>query len=314
MTDVLERLRAANPVSGCPQPDWDDVLRRLTDCPAPAPRRRQGVAGLNPFLRAGLVVAALGAALAVSLVAGRGGEDISLVQRAYAATNPAGGILYYLASTRSSFGSGAGASGFESRIEVWRDGSRSRRVETLTTHLPGGQAQRGGAYEQVNERTAGGETSTSYSSRTNTIFKGSLTFTGETSPESIDCTSAPACSFTTEDPLLALRRLYAAGRVHETGQEQLNGQTVTVLEVKVRRTPPTVLQVTGQRILVDAKTGAPVELVTHYGRQARALISTTVFHAYRHLELTPQTERLLTITSHPHAHIECVPALHCPAK
>jgi hypothetical protein len=144
-----------------------------------------------------------------------------------------------------------------------------------------------------------------------------LTFRGGTSPESINCRLSPACSLTTEDPVLALHELYAAGRVHEAGHAQLKGKTLTILESgSVGRTQPAPLRSTrlipSARILVDPKTGAPVELTTRYDQHPQAPTSTTIFHEYKHLELTPRTEQLLKFRSHPHARIECVPS--CTAR
>ena len=106
---------------------------------------------------------------------------------------------------------------------------------------------------------------------------------------------------------MALRALYAAGALHEVGHAQLDGRTLTVLEVS----SPKPFRISAQRVLLDPKTGAPVELITHYGRQLGALTSTTIFHIYEHLKLTAQTERLLRFRVHPHARLECVLALHC---
>jgi hypothetical protein len=329
MTDLLERLRAANPIPDCTQPDFEhfsQILDEESAVRSPLSGYRdsgaagwRGALGRTRLVRLASAVAVVAAALAIVALASRSGDGISLVQRAYAATDPAGGIIYYATSTRSSFRSGAKTSSSESRAQVWRSGSRSRRVEVTVTHLRDGQAQQGGSYEQASERIARGEVSSSYSSRTNTVFKGLLTFRGSTSPESINCRLSPACSLTTEDPVVALRELYAAGRVHEAGHAQLNGETLTVLQVgSLWRTQPAPLRfirlIPSARILVDPKTGAPVELTTRYGQQLGALTSTTIFHTYQHLKLTPQTSRLLTARAHPSARIECVPALHCSAN
>jgi hypothetical protein len=329
MSDVFERLRAANPVSDCPQPDLDEFLSRLDERSAeessPVRRGRSGAPGWRltlPPLRSWRIAAGgvitVAVVLAIIAVIPRTGGDISLVQRAYAATDPAGGIVYYTTSTRSTFGSGARTSSIESRAQVWRSGLLSRRVETVTNHLHDGQAAQRGSYEQATARIASGETNNSYSSTRNTVFKGFLAFRGSTSPESVNCRRSPSCAVTTEDPVLALRELYAAGRVHEAGHEQLNGKTLTVLEGNgAARTQPSVRFIRlnpSARILVDPKTGAPVELTTLYVQQPQAPTSTTIFHEYKHLQLNPQTERLLRFRAHPHARIECVPALHCSAE
>jgi hypothetical protein len=327
MSDVFERLRAANPVSDCSQPDLGEFLRRLDECSAEEPPAVRAGKSDAPGRRLTLPPArswriAAGGAIAVAVVlgilavVGRSGGGISLVQRAYAATDPAGGIVYYVTSTRSIFGSGARSSSIESRAQVWRSGSRSRRVETSVAYVRDRQATPRGSYEQATERIAGGEKNKSYSSARNTIFEGFLAFRGSTSPESVNCRLSPACAVTTEDPVVALRELYAAGRVHEAGHAQLNGETLTVLEAgSVRRSQPAPLRFTrmspSARILVDPKTGAPVEITTSYGPQSYPLTSTTIFHRYEHLELTAQTERLLRFRPHPHARLECVLALHC---
>jgi hypothetical protein len=327
MSDVFERLRAANPVSDCSQPDLDEFLRRLDELSAgessPVCAEEPNVSGRRltlPPARSWRVAAggaiAVAVVLAILAVVGHTGGGISLVQRAYAATDPAGGIVYYTTTTRSIFGSGRRASSIESRAQVWRSGLRSRRVEIVTSHLHNGHAAQRGSYEQATARIASGETNDSYSSTRNTVFEGFLAFRGSTSPESVNCRRSPSCAVTTEDPVAALRELYAAGRVHEAGHAQLNGKTLTVLEVGgAGRTEPAPLRFTrlspSARILVDPKTGAPVELITSYGRQPRALVSTTIFHTYEHLRLTAQTERLLRFRAHPHARLECVVALHC---
>jgi len=109
------------------------------------------------------------------------------------------------------------------------------------------------------------------------------------------------------DWVLALRALYAAGALHEVGHTRLEGRTLTALEV----TSPKPVRISSQRVLLDPKTGAPVELITHYGRQLGGLATTTIFHTYERLKLTAQTKRLLRFKAHPHAHLECVLALHC---
>ncbi|MGA9876422.1 MAG: hypothetical protein WBQ21_11495 [Solirubrobacteraceae bacterium] len=328
MSDVLERLRAANPVSDSPQPDLLDFRRTFEERCAvgssPFRTRTRGASRWRGALRPTrsgwmAVTAALVVVLTVVVTLSRGGAGISLVQRAYAATDPAGGIVYYATSTRLTIGSGGRSSTVESRAQVWRSGSRSRRVETAETRTREGRPARRGSYEQATERVARGETNNSYSSIGNTVFKGFLAFSGSVSPESVNCRLAPVCSLTTEDPVLALRELYAAGRVREVGHTRLNGATLTVLEAdSVLRTQPAPLHFIrlspSTRILIDPKTGAPVELTTRYGRQPRALTTTTIFHKYQHLKLTPQTEQLLRFKSHPHARVECVPALHCPLK
>jgi len=329
MSDVLERLRAANPVSDCTQPDLDEFLRAFDErCETPSPAARTanpeawGRRRLRwPKRSVRIVVAAAGVAAVLTVVALYSQTDggIPLLQRAYAATDPAGGIVYYTTSTRSTFGSGRRTSSIESRAQVWRSGLRSRRIEIVTNHLHDGQAAQGGIYEQATVRIASGETNDSYSSSRNTVFKGFLAFRGSTSPESVDCRLSPSCAVSTEDPVLALRELYAAGRVHEAGHARLNGRTLTVLEGNgAARTQPASVRFIrlnpSARILIDPKTGAPVELTTRYDQQPQAPTSTTIFHEYKHLELNPQTERLLSFRAHPHARIECVPALHCPPK
>jgi hypothetical protein len=330
MSDVLERLRAANPVTDPPQPDLRDFRRTFDEATRsgslPVRTRTPDASGWRGVLRPtrsrwAAVAVALAVVLSIVAVLSRSGGGISLVQRAYAATDPAGGIVYYATSTRLTFGLGARTSTVESRTQVWRSGSRSRRVEIAETPTRKGrvvqtESHKQTTYEQATERIAGGETNNSYSSARNTVFKGFLAFRGGVSPESVDCRLAPTCSLTTEDPVLALDALYAAGHVHQAGHAQFNGVTLTVLETSsVRRTQPARLHSIrlnpSVRILVDPKTGDPVELTTRYGRQFGALTTTTIFHNYQHLKLTPQTKRLLRFKAHPHARVECVPALHC---
>jgi hypothetical protein len=219
MSDVFERLRAANPVSDHTQPDLDEFLRRLDERTAeessPIRTDKADVSGwrrARPSVRSRLIAAstiAVAIVLAIAAVVSHTGGGISLVQRAYAATDSAGGIVYYVTSTRSSSGSGARSSSSESRAQVWRSELRSRRLETSTTELHNGPTQQGGSYEEVDQRVAGGELSSTYSPPPrNTVFKGFLAFRGSTSPESVNCRRSPSCAVTTEDPVLALRELY----------------------------------------------------------------------------------------------------------
>jgi hypothetical protein len=317
MSDVLERLRAANPVSECTQPNLEEfreafdewqktppALAYIASPNAPGSRRSRWP---KRSLRMVMATAAVAAVLTIVALSSQTESGIPLVQRAYAATDLAGGIVYYATSTRTSFGSGGRASTTESRAQVWRSELRSRRLETHTTEVRDGQAQQGGSYEEVDERVARGELSSVYSSSTNTVFKGLLAFTGRTPPGSGYCKASLACSLTVEDPVLALRAFYAAGAMHEVGHARLDGRTLPVLEVR----SPKPFRISSQRVLVDPKTGAPAELITRYGRQLGALTSTVIFHAYKHLKLTAQTERLLSFRAHPHARLECVTALHC---
>ena len=104
MTDILERLRAANPVADCAAPPLEEVWRKLdgragavatTDT---APRRRArrlaGVPG-RVTLPVGVVVAA---AVAVVLLGGTDGPSVAA--RAYAATDSNAVIVHYVEISR----------------------------------------------------------------------------------------------------------------------------------------------------------------------------------------------------------------------
>jgi hypothetical protein len=105
MTDAIERLRAANPVSHCAEPDFDAVLRKLTHRPPVAApmglterARTRSARYCDRRAKPALLIVVV--ALAITAAVTRTGGQLSLAARAYAATNPAGVVVHYVEITR----------------------------------------------------------------------------------------------------------------------------------------------------------------------------------------------------------------------
>jgi hypothetical protein len=331
MNDVLERLRAANPVSDCAQPDLNSLLcvldgtvsasaniddRTRGMAPRGAPRRQR-------LLRQALAIALAGVLLAGLAVATRTGRDISLVARAYAATDPAGGVVHYTWTSRFIIplqgGAGAlrerDASYVEERAQVWRSASRSRTVTVSALHFRDGRVRAEGASEVTTEHIANEVRTSWYSTKSKTIIRsasaGHISISGP-------CWSLIGCYFGQEDPVSLLHRIYATGRVREAGTTHLHGQALSVLTYAptpdARRRWGKALGAVSQLIVIDPKTGDPLEVSTQYGTSTAMVgySDTIVFHEYKLLQRTSQSERLLAMRAHPRAQVICA-AAHCPS-
>ncbi len=300
MTDVLDRLRAANPVSASDAPDADGLWRTLDAAPPdPAGRRRARIGARLAIPLAGLAAAGL-------VVGLTGGTDAtSVAARAYAATQSTDRIDHYVEITRVRPAPGPPAVGYtDSRAEVWFAGSRSRVV--ATDYMVSASGRR--SVRHVEEATASGRTVT-YDAESDTIHTSLPPLpAGKVAPLRF-CATVIVCGWQPADPITTLRRLYRAGRLRDAGQTVEDGRRLDVLAGAVGRPPGTG---TAVRILVDPKTFIPVQVgLNQYGAlgrspTARLLVTTTTsLSGYERLPLTAATNRLLAMRPHPGAHTLC---------
>jgi hypothetical protein len=302
MTDAIERLRAANPVSDCAEPDFDAVLRKLTQSASvAAPTRRSARArrraARNLNRRAVPALIAVVIALAITAAVTRTGGQLSLAARAYAATNPAGVIVHYVEITSVAPAPPHGEPahghflvGWTRRQEVWRSGSRSRVLVTSGFDIDGRlhpiamELTRDLAREEI------------YAAHT--IF-GVQRPTGHSLPAF--CTASVACELLeAPDPVVVLHRLAAEGRLREAGETRHDGRTLVVM--LDARNPNAI------RIYVDPNTGVPVEVVQRVTSISPLPMTTTILD-YERLAPTAQSERLLAMRPHPRARRFCTVAI-----
>jgi hypothetical protein len=121
MTDVLDRLRAADPAPATVDPPPEELLARLV-----AQERRRPRSGRWRLL---VPVAATGA-LAVAGVAliGGGQASIDLAERAYAQTAPADAVIHSIERTRLVHYDGDDEFRSTTRSERWLRGGRSHTI------------------------------------------------------------------------------------------------------------------------------------------------------------------------------------------
>jgi hypothetical protein len=303
MTDVIERLRAANPVSDCSEPRFDEVRHRLTDL-SPRAIPAQRVAGARQRAarrvsgRVVLAALAIGIALAVIGAATHTGGRLSLAARAYAATDSTGVIVHYVEITqvapwrpRGEPAHGHFLVGWATRQEVWLSGSRSRVVAMFGFDI------NGHLHPTVREVTQNGSREELYAPGAKAILNVKRRAAG---PVDAVCTSSLACDLLeAPDPVVVLRRLDAEGRLQEVGETRQHGR---LLAVMVDAHDPAAI-----RIYLDPGTGIPVEIAQ---RSAGAthdspLVLTTMIVGYERLALTAQSERLLAMRPHSDVHAIC---------
>jgi hypothetical protein len=303
MTDVIERLRAANPVRDCAEPHFEEVLRRLTDLPqGPVAARRAGRARHRAAWRVGwravLALAAVGVTLAVIGAATRTGGQLSLAARAYAATDSTGVVVRYVEIARiapwrphGEPAQGRFLVGWSEREEVWLSGSRSRVVATS------GFDFNGRMHPIAREVTQDGSREELYvaNAKTKMIFNVKRRAGG---PLDAACASSVACDLLeAPDPVVVLRQLDEEGRLRELGGTRQNGEAPVVM---VEASDPQAL-----RVYLDPNTGVPVEIVQRVAVAPSSLTMVTKILDYQRLALTAQSERLLTMRPHPHAQATC---------
>lgn len=302
MTDVLERLRAANPVAELEAPEAERLWRTLDAGMDPVSldtgARRLPALGA----RLAIAVCVLGiVALVVGLAGGTGATSIAA--RAYAATETAGAIDHFVEISRSRPAPGAPAFGYtDVRAEVWFSGSRSHILATYYMVSAAGHR----SVDHGEDAVAGGRR-VNYDVESNTVYTSLLPTPGFASARS--CVTLLSCGAEPTDPITTLRVLYQAGRLHDAGATVDDGRRLDVLLGRTGRPPA---DGTAVRILVDPTTFIPVKVVaTSYGALGRSPVvrrlvtQTTTIGSYERIPLTAATSRLLAMRAHPGAHTLC---------
>jgi hypothetical protein len=281
MSDVLERLRAADPLQGrCEAPSLVALRERLEDAvaerrPSESPAGRPEMARRRA-LALGLTLVVL-AGLALALV-GRGDGRLSLLARAYAATDPAGGVLHYAWSSRLVPAASTGTLYVEYRGEVWRSGSRSRTVTEAVLVLRDGHRSVTHT-ERVTEVSGRSERYAYYDGHS--ISRG-LARTARPAGLLV-CTALPACAFSATDPVSALHSIYPSLHQSRGSRDVLSSAGTPI----------------GVRVYLDPRTGDPLRVVTRFAADLPTPSSTTVFRYFRRLPLDAATEADLRMPPHP---------------
>jgi hypothetical protein len=306
--EVLERVRESGPVV----PDdllsltgasAQRVLARVlatstsadTAADGRAPASSPARAGRSSWLTrrrvgalAGVVVAV--AAVVAILAIGSGGGGPSILGRAYAATNPAGVIVHYIETTRSSLQT---AHRFLPQVtEFWIDGRDTHQI------IDGND---GKARQDI--VTSGG--------RQETLTFGNLVI-APAWPASTKC--APALVLTGDcaegrnsTPIDGLRSLLRAKMLHLAGTTMIAGRRVDVLTGTTGN-----LRI---RALIDASTFVPVRVdmvLTFAGHANPPVTNTLMITGYQRLPATPGNRKLLALPAHPNVRVI---RLHvCPTK
>jgi hypothetical protein len=201
----------------------------------------------------------------------------SIIARAYAATNPAGVIVHYVGSSRSSLNA---IRRVPDIAEFWVDGPDSHQV--LEANNPR-------ARQDI--VTSGGQVYT-------------LAFGTLSSMPAWPATTRCAPAIVLEGgcaegqnntPIDGLRSLYRSGQIHASGHATINGRRVDVLTGSAGD-----LQL---RALVDAHTFLPVTVTMtetfQQGRGRRAITNQLTISDYQRLPITPHNRRLLELPPHP---------------
>lgn len=279
MSDVLERVRADNPVRAGAAPPIEEVWVRL-ERDAGARRRR-----LRPARTVALAVLALApVALVVILALNAHGR------RGVSGARGSGGVLVEY-QTRTVLRPAAGSRvRFAYAIEaadVWVAGAMGHRVETDYAFSRDGR--RAAAPTQLELATDGRRYFQYISnSRTGRVAEVAPPLS-PSCPAIVGCPSAIAV-----DPLSEVRQMYRSGALSlvAKGRRMLGH---TVIELASTRTRTRV------KVFVDERTFVPVEIVAQYGPRpwpAYAL-STTTISDYRRLPLTASDRGLLRMRPHP---------------
>jgi hypothetical protein len=270
MTDVLERLRDANPVAEEPAPPFDAVWPLLERAPTP---RRWGRAR-GGWLALGSLIAA---AAAFAVFAG-GAPASSIAARVYAATASNGFVVHYTALEEPNL-----------LVEAWstdQTWNSDGRVHFLAYIRTQGRPLGTPWAEQVYTPHGQWAWSRGLNMIEHEVFHGSFRG-GEDNCQRLTV----LCIESSPDPLTSLRALYRAGRLRDAGTITLNGQSLDVLDADPKPPQPK------WQVLVDPHTYLPV-LLRQDGTGGPV---TTRISDYTRLPRTPQTLRLLDMSPHPGA-------------
>jgi hypothetical protein len=250
--------------------------------PRPPGRRkrrspRRGVLASLAGVGAGTIVALL----LLGFTGGSGTRAISIAAAAYRAASPGPGILYVVTETTQTNASGQ-PTGSPSRVESWSTTSpdAEHSIQITGSHV----------FEQA---ITGHDQSVWTSGR----------------PGVITTTTLPMVIGHPVDPASMLRGLYRAGRVSVAGHSDIDGRPV--LRLHIASPPPRAGILTpGMTVLVDAKTFAPIELISYDTEQGRrggpyTVLATTVtrYLTFQHLPATNANRDRLRIADHPHARV-----------
>ncbi|HEX6027307.1 MAG TPA: hypothetical protein VFZ00_35230 [Solirubrobacter sp.] len=262
MNDVMDRLQAANPVLEDPAPPpLEQLLARLDHKP---PRRRL----TRPLV---LAVAAAVALLAVVLVSELRGPNVDVVAQAREALRQTTRGIIHMRVLEENFnadGSLVPRSGTRPEVRVARDPLRMRVLQP--TRLGVAESDYAdGVVRTVDPRTGKVQTQR---------------MDAKTQREFEDVDARADVRQPGLDPVPAIRRLLAEGKLAHDGSTTLNGR-------KVER-----LVGADVEYLVDARTYAPVRLATTPTKGGRAVSFYRItFELYEVLPLTPANEALLRI-------------------
>jgi hypothetical protein len=303
MSDLLERLSAANPLPDCPQPSIEEVWMRLAT-EEPGRSRPSITPGRSRLTRRGLLVpvcaVAAVMALAVLLVTSGSGGGLSVVARAYAAASSNGTIIHYVMSSRQrpAQTNHVPWKYADTHGQVWVSGRRRHLIEALS-FVPG----HGSLSHEI---VVDGDHVEN--------FQGNTIVESTTQSASGSCAALVSCGAgVPADPLAEIRSLYKAGQLRAAGQTTVGHRRVDVI----------VSQDATVRVLVDPRTFIPIQITQTFGSQpwpVSPTVTTTITH-YQRLALTPHNNKLLNLLPHPRARIACVSASgvirvtalkHCP--
>lgn len=296
MSDVDDRLRAADPEPDCPPPSIDLVWTKLEQNRTrrgrgPRQRRSTLVSRARSWLIPAVGLAVVGVIAAVALGVRH--------QTGSPSSGPSRGTLVEYRVTdvfRPSRSSGASFSAQRTTSHVWVSGQRGHSLATVRFTPPGGSF--------THEIAVNGTRELNY--QAGTIDQSTVT-TGRACVYLVIC--APGIPI---DPAAAFGHLKATGAFRFTGYMTVDHRR---LAAYVHNGSPHV------RALVNPDTGVPTEVTVGYGNHPWPVdpTDTIVISDYRHEPLTTSKAKLLDMRPHPHA---CVPSVRpvtpssrtCPPK
>lgn len=302
MSDLLERLTAANPLPECPPPPIEQVWARLA-AEKPQEGRRSATLGRLLSTRGGRLLPIGGVAVAIVLVVlaltSGGSVGLSVVARAYAAASSNGSIVYYVMSSRMrpAQTNHVRWKYADTSARVWVSGSRRHVLEKLS-FVPG----QGSVSLEV---AVDGNRIESYQG--DTLIERTIQSAAGSCAALVSCgAGVPA------DPLAEIRTLYRAGQLRSAGQAMLDHRRVDVIVSRDRSV----------RVLVDPRTFIPIQITETFGAPSplSPTVTTTVTD-YKRLALTADNSKLLNLRPHDRERIACMsasgvisvtPLKHCP--
>lgn len=292
MSDVIDRLRAADPERECSPPSSELLGARLDQEARRATRR--GLFGSGR--RAGeLLVPAVGLAVVLVIAA------VALTLRHGTTAHPGGGAAFQTAAGAGTLvsytvtdvfvparSSGVSFSAQRTTAHVWIAGSRSHSLATVT-YVPkqGGYVHEVAVNGNMVENYQGGP-----ATRTRIAKRGS-------------CVTVVVCApGIPADPVATFAHLRAQGSFTPDGTTVLDDNRQ--LESYRSSGPPRI------RALVDQSTGVPVRLIVRFGRPGTDAPTDTIeISNYRRAPLSAANARLLLMHPRPQCHTpSCLPGVH----